>query len=315
MMEMVMAAEIERRITAIRRFNRFYTVKLGVLSEHFLNTPFSLTECRILQALSHRDGASAVWLCRELDLDPGYLSRILRDFERQGLILRRPSPQDGRQTMISLTLAGRDAFEPLDRASHSAIGCMLAPLAEADQERLVAAMRTIGGLLREEQEAERAPAFVLRPHRAGDMGWIADRHGALYGEEYGLNYKMEAYVAEVVAKFLREFDPGREHCWIAEQDGQRIGSVFIVKESDTVARLRLLIVEPRARGLGVGRRLVEECLRFSRQAGYSEIVLWTHSILTAARRIYDSVGFVIEETETHDEFGPELVGETWRLRL
>lgn len=308
-----MAAEIERRIAAIRRFNRFYTVKLGVLSEHFLNTPFSLTECRVLQALAHRDGATATWLGRELDLDPGYLSRLLRDFERQGLILRRPSLQDARQAMISLTPAGREAFEPLDRASHKAVGGMLAPLADSDQERLVAAMRLMGGLLGEEQE--RTPAFVLRPHRAGDMGWIVDRHGALYGQEYGLNYKMEAYVADVVAKFLREFDPEREHCWIAEQDGVRIGSVFILKESDAVARLRLLIVEPKARGLGVGRRLVEECLRFSRQAGYSEIVLWTHSILTAARRIYDSVGFVIEDTETHDEFGPELLGETWRLRL
>ena len=308
-----MAAEIDRRIAAIRRFNRFYTQKLGVLSETFLNTPFSLTECRVLQALAHRDGATATWLGRELDLDAGYLSRILRDFERQGLILRNPSTQDGRQTMISLTPAGRDAFEPLDRASHSAVGNMLSPLAEADQERLVAAMRAIGGLLGE--EPERAPAFILRPHRAGDMGWIADRHGALYTQEYGFNHKMEAYVAEVVAKFLRELDPAREHCWIAEQDGQRIGSVFIVKESDTVARLRMLIVEPKARGLGVGRRLVEECIRFARQAGYGEIVLWTHSILTAARRIYDSVGFVIEETETHDEFGPELVGETWRLRL
>jgi DNA-binding MarR family transcriptional regulator/N-acetylglutamate synthase-like GNAT family acetyltransferase len=308
-----MAAETERRIAAIRRFNRFYTVKLGVLAEAFLNTPYSLTEARVLHALAHRDGATATWLGRELDLDPGYLSRILRDFERHGLILRNPSLQDGRQAMISLTASGRDAFEPLDRASHRAIAGMLSPLAEADQERLVAAMRVIGGFLGEEQE--RAPAFVLRGHRAGDMGWIADRHGALYGAEYGLNYKMEAYVAEVVAKFLREFDPALEHCWIAEQDGTRIGSVFIVKESDTVARLRMLIVEPKARGLGVGRRLVEECIRFSREAGYGEIVLWTHSILTAARRIYDSVGFVIEETETHDEFGPELVGETWRLRL
>ncbi|HTW52743.1 MAG TPA: bifunctional helix-turn-helix transcriptional regulator/GNAT family N-acetyltransferase [Stellaceae bacterium] len=308
-----MATEIERRIAAIRRFNRFYTVKLGVLSEHFLNTPFSLTECRVLQALAQRDGATATWLGRELDLDPGYLSRLLRDFERQGLILRNASRQDARQAMISLTSAGRDAFEPLDRASHRAIGGMLAPLAESDQERLVAAMRMIGGLLGEEQE--RAPAFVLRAHRAGDMGWIIDRHGALYAQEYGLNHKMEAYVAEVLAKFLRDFDPAREHCWIAEQDGQRIGSVFIVKESDAVARLRMLIVEPKARGLGVGRALVKECLRFARQAGYSEIVLWTHSILTAARRIYDSVGFVIEETETHDEFGPELLGETWRLRL
>src|SRR5215469_13010653 len=248
------ASPLDRRIAAIRRFNRFYTQKLGVLSETFLNTPFSLTECRVLQALAHHDGVTATRLGRELDLDAGYLSRILRGFERQGLILRSPSLQDGRQAMISLPLSVRDAFEPLDRASHSAVGGMLAPLAQAEQEGLVAAMRTISGLLGSEKEP--APVVVLRPHRAGDMGWIADRHGALYGEEYGLNYKMEAYVAEVVAKFLREFDPAREHCWIAEQSGTRIGSVFIVKESEVVARLRMLLVEPKARGLGVGRRLV-----------------------------------------------------------
>jgi DNA-binding MarR family transcriptional regulator/N-acetylglutamate synthase-like GNAT family acetyltransferase len=303
----------EGRIAAVRHFNRFYTLKLGVLSEAFLNTQFSLTEARVLHALAHRDGATATWLGRELDLDPGYLSRILRDFERQGLIVRSQSLQDGRQTQISLTQDGRDAFEPLDRASHAAIGNMLAPLAEADQGRLVAAMRQIAGLLGEAPEP--GPAFVLRPHRPGDMGWITARHGALYTEEYGLNHKMEAYVAEVVAKFLRDFNPAREHCWIAEQDGAPIGSVFLVKESETVGKLRLLIVEPKARGLGVGRRLVEECVRFARQAGYSEVTLWTHSILIAARRIYDSVGFKIVASETHDEFGPELVGETWTLRL
>jgi DNA-binding MarR family transcriptional regulator/GNAT superfamily N-acetyltransferase len=309
------ASSLDRRIAAIRRFNRFYTVNLGVLSEHFLNTPFSLTEARVLQALSHRDGATATWLGRELDLDAGYLSRILRDFERQGLLTRYQSSQDGRQTLISLTEAGRDAFEPLDRASCTSVGQMLSPLSEVDQGRLVGAMRQISGLLGEPGEVGNGPAFILRAHRPGDMGWIASRHGALYSEEYGLNHKMEAYVAEVVAKFLREFDPAREHCWIAEQDGAPIGSVFIVKENDSVARLRMLIVEPKARGLGVGRRLVEECIRFSRQAGYGEITLWTHSILTAARRIYASLGFEIVETETHDEFGPELVGETWTLRL
>ena len=190
---------------------------------------------------------------------------------------------------------------------------MLATLPEADQERLVGAMQMVSGLLGHKSEVSRT--FILRPHRPGDMGWVTQRHGTLYTEEYGLNEKMEAYVAEVVARFLREFDPVREHCWIAEQDGTQVGSVFIVKESDAVARLRLLIVEPKARGLGVGRRLVEECIRFSRQAGYREITLWTHSILTAARRIYAAAGFKIVETETHDEFGPELVGETWTLTL
>jgi len=307
------ASPFDRRIAAVRHFNRFYTLKLGVLAEAFLNTPFSLTEARVLHSLAHRDGTTATWLGRELDLDAGYLSRILRDFERRGLILRSPSPQDGRQALISLTTDGRDAFAPLDRASHTAIGALLAPLTESEQDRLVAAMRTIAGLLGDAAEAR--PAFILRPHRPGDMGWVAARHGALYSEEYGLNHKMEAYVAEVVAKFLREFDPAREHCWIAEQDGTPIGSVFLVKESDSVAKLRLLIVEPKARGLGVGRRLVEECVRFARRAGYREITLWTHSILVSARRIYDSLGFQLVETESHDEFGPELVGETWRLRL
>jgi DNA-binding MarR family transcriptional regulator/N-acetylglutamate synthase-like GNAT family acetyltransferase len=307
------ASPLDRRIAAMRRFNRFYTLKLGVLSETFLNTPFSLTEARVLQAVAQRDGATATWLGRELDLDAGYLSRILRDFERQGLIVRRQSSQDGRQTLISLTADGRDAFEPLDRGSHSSMAHMLSPLTEADQERLVGAMRLISTLLGEPTETR--PTFILRAHRPGDLGWIASRHGALYNTEYGLNEKMEAYVAEVVAKFLREFDPAREHCWIAEQEGAPIGSVMLVKESDTVARLRMLIVEPKTRGLGVGRALVEECIRFARQAGYSEIVLWTHSILTAARRIYASVGFEIIDTETHDEFGPELLGETWRLRL
>ncbi|HEV2189175.1 MAG TPA: helix-turn-helix domain-containing GNAT family N-acetyltransferase [Stellaceae bacterium] len=309
------AAVLDRRIAAVRRFNRFYTKKIGVLSEAFLNTRYSLTEGRVLYALAHRDGATATWLCEELGLDPGYLSRLLRGFEQQKLISRNPSPQDGRQTLLSLTPAGRDAYEPLDRASQSDIGNLLAPLDEADQERLVGAMRTVSSLLGDTAESTAAPAFILRSHRPGDMGWVTQRHGTLYAEEYGLNDRMESYVAEVVAKFLREYDPAREHCWIAEQDRTPVGSVFLVKESDDIARLRLLIVDPRARGLGVGRRLVDECVGFARQAGYREITLWTHSILTAARRIYAATGFEIVETEEHDEFGPTLTGETWTLRL
>jgi DNA-binding MarR family transcriptional regulator/GNAT superfamily N-acetyltransferase len=308
-------AVLDRRIAAVRRFNRFYTKKIGVLSEAFLNTPYSLTEARVLHALAQRDGATATWLCEELGLDPGYLSRLLRGFEQQKLIFRSPSPQDGRQTLISLTPAGRDAYEPLDRASQSDIGNLLAPLPAADQERLVGAMRTVSTLLGDADQIPIKPAFILRAHRPGDMGWVTQRHGALYSEEYGLNDRMESYVAEVVAKFLREYDPAREHCWIAEQDGTPVGSVFLVKESDTIARLRLLLAEPKVRGLGVGKRLVDECIRFARQAGYREITLWTHSILTAARRIYAAAGFEIIETEEHDEFGPMLTGETWILRL
>lgn len=309
------AAVLDRRIAVVRRFNRFYTKKIGVLSEAFLNTAYSLTEARVLHALAHRDGATATWLCEELGIDPGYLSRILRGFEQRKLLFRSPSPQDGRQTLISLTPTGRDAYEPLDRASQSDIGNLLAQLPDPDQERLVGAMRTVSSLLGDTAEPSPAPAFILRSHRPGDMGWVTQRHGALYAEEYGLNDRMESYVAEVVAKFLREYDPAREHCWIADRDGVPVGSVFLVRESETVARLRLLIVEPKARGLGVGRRLVAECIRFARQAGYQEITLWTHSILTAARRIYATAGFQIVETEEHDEFGPMLTGETWTLRL
>ncbi len=308
-------AVLDRRIAAVRHFNRFYTKKIGVLSEAFLNTPYSLTEARVIYALAHRDGATATWLCEEVGLDAGYLSRILKAFERQKLISRNPSPQDGRQALLSLTPAGREAYEPLDRASQSDIGNLLAPLPEAEQERLLGAMRTVSTLLGDPDAIPVRRAFILRSHRPGDMGWVTQRHGALYADEYGLNERMEAYVAEVVAKFLREYDPAHEHCWIAEQDGVPIGSVFLVRESDEVARLRLLIVEPKARGLGVGRRLVEECVRFARQAGYREITLWTHSILTAARRIYAATGFELLETEEHDEFGPVLTGETWTLRL
>jgi len=306
---------LDRRIAAVRRFNRFYTKKIGVLSDAFLNTPYSLTEARVIYALAHRDGATATWLCDELGLDAGYLSRILRGFEQRKLILRSTAPHDARQTLISLTPAGRDAYEPLDRASQSDIGNLLGPLGETDQERLVGAMHTVSTLLGDPDVIPIKHAFILRSHRPGDMGWVTQRHGALYTEEYGLNERMEAYVAEVVAKFLREYDPAREYCWIAELEGNPIGSVFLVKESEEVARLRLLIVEPKARGLGVGRRLVEECVRFARQAGYREITLWTHSILSAARRIYAATGFELVETEEHDEFGPTLIGETWALRL
>jgi DNA-binding MarR family transcriptional regulator/GNAT superfamily N-acetyltransferase len=306
-------AVLDRRIAAVRRFNRFYTQKIGVLQQPWMHTPFSLTEARVLYELAHRDGATATWLCRELGLDPGYLSRVLRGFLRRRLIVRTPSPHDGRQSLISLTSEGRDAFAPLDRTSHSEIGALLSPLPEAEQERLVSAMRTVSNLLGDAPEP--GPAFILRPHRAGDMGWVTQRHGALYSEEYGLDEGFEALVAEIVAKFLREFDPARERCWIAEQNGAPVGSVFLVKESDEVARLRLLIVEPQARGLRVGRRLVDECIRFARHAGYRKITLWTHSILTAARRIYAATGFEMTATEDHDDFGPMLTGETWTLQL
>jgi len=306
-------AALDRRVAAVRRFNRFYTQKIGVLQEALLHSPFSLAEARVLYELAHRDGATATWLAEELGLDPGYLSRMLRSFQRDRLIVRTPSPQDGRQTLISLTAAGRDAFAPLDAGSHAEIGALLGRLPEADQNRVVAAMRTVASLLGGEPEPR--AAVILRPHRVGDMGWVAHRHGVLYAEEYGFNERFEALVAEIVAKFIENFDPARERCWIAEQDGAAVGSIFLVKESDSVAKLRLFLIEPKARGLGLGRHLVGECLRFARAAGYREVTLWTQSILTAARRIYEQAGFRLVAEEPHDGYGYELIGENWTLQL
>jgi len=308
-----MSSALDRRIAAVRRFNRFYTQKIGVLQEALLRSPFSLAEARVLYELAHRDGATATWLADALELDPGYLSRILAGFQRRHLIERNPSPQDGRQNLISLTPAGRDAFAPLDAGSHAEIGAMLRPLPEPEQNRLVAAMRTVATLLGDEPQS-RAP-YLLRPHRPGDMGWVTWRHGMLYAEEYGFDERFEALVAGVTAKFIDDFDPARERCWIAEQDGENVGSVFLVGKSAETAVLRLFLVEPKARGLGIGRRLVEECVRFARQCGYREITLWTQSILVAARRIYDAAGFRLVATEEHESFGRELVGETWVLTL
>jgi len=306
-------AALDRRIAAVRRFHRFYTQKIGVLQEALLRSPFSLTEARVLYELAHRDGATATWLAEELELDPGYLSRILAGFQRRALIRRTPSPQDARRHLISLTETGREAFAPLDTGSQAEIGAMLRHLAEPEQHRLVAAMRTVARLLGDAAEP-RAP-YLLRPHRVGDMGWVTWRHGVLYAEEYGFDDRFEALVAEIAAKFLHQFDPAREHCWIAEQDGENVGSVFLVKQSDAVAVLRLFLVEPKARGLGIGSRLVEECVRFARRCGYREITLWTQSILVAARRLYDAAGFRCVAAEPHHSFGRDLVGETWVLTL
>jgi DNA-binding MarR family transcriptional regulator/GNAT superfamily N-acetyltransferase len=307
------SAALDHRVAAVRRFNRFYTQKIGVLQEALLRSPFSLTEARVLYELAHRDGATATWLARELELDPGYLSRILRGFQRQGLVERVPSPQDGRQSLVSLTTAGRHAFAPLDAGSQAEIGAMLQRLAEPEQNRLITAMRTVAGLLGDEPEP-RMP-YLLRPHRVGDMGWVASRHGVLYAEEYGFDERFEALVAEIAAKFIHDFDPAREQCWIAERDGENVGSVFLVRKTDETAVLRLFLVEPKARGLGIGRRLAEECVRFARQKGYCEITLWTQSILVAARRIYAAAGFRLVAEEEHHSFGRDLVGETWVMTL
>jgi DNA-binding MarR family transcriptional regulator/N-acetylglutamate synthase-like GNAT family acetyltransferase len=304
---------MEQRIAIVRRFNRFYTKQIGLLGEGYLETPFSLTEARVLYELAHRERLSATVLARELALDPGYLSRILRGFERRRLLTRTRSKSDGRQSHLALTARGRAAFAPLDTRSRADIGALLARLGTAEQRRLLEAMRTIESLLGD-GPASKEP-YVLRPHQPGDMGWVVHRHGALYAQEYGFDERFESLVAGVVARFVDRYDARHERCWIAEKDGEVVGSVFLVRRTRSVAQLRLLLVEPKARGLGIGERLVAECVRFARQAGYRKITLWTNSVLRAARRLYQAAGFRRIHHEKHDSFGRKLVGETWELTL
>jgi DNA-binding MarR family transcriptional regulator/GNAT superfamily N-acetyltransferase len=306
-------AALGRRIAALRRFNRFYTQKIGVLEEGLLRSPFSLAEARVLHDLARAGEANAARLGKELGLDRGYLSRILRGFERCGLIHRTVSAEDGRVSVLRLTENGSAAFAELDARSEAAAGTLLRALPEQDQTRLIAATATVERLLGGRPD-DRA-LYLLRPHRAGDLGWVVARHGALYAQEYGWNSEFEALVAEIAAKFLRDFDPPREGCWIAERDGANVGSVVLVAQSDRIAKLRLLLVEPAARGLGIGGRLVEECLRFAREAGYREVTLWTNGVLVAARRLYERAGFRLVEAEPHHSFGQDLVGENWTLSL
>ena len=302
-----------RRVEAVRRFSRFYTRKVGVLHEGLLGSPFSLAEARVVYELAHHETTTANELCEELGLDPGYLSRILRGFEQRGLISKQPSPTDARANLLTLTAEGQEAFARLNDRSRQEVGAMLTTLADTDQERLVEAMRVV-----EELMGDRPPRkvpYILRPPRPGDLGWVVERHGALYAREYGWDERFEALVAEVVADFGRQNDPKRERCWIAEMDGRNVGSVFVVRKNDEVAKLRLLLVDPSARGLGIGVRLVEECLRFARQAGYRRMTLWTNDVLATARAIYEKAGFTLVGSEPHSIFGPTLVGETWERDL
>ena len=301
------------RIAAVRRFNRFYTKRIGVLHEGLLRSPFPLTEARVLYELAAREGVSATELGRELGLDAGYLSRILRRFGERGLIRRTPSQADGRQHHLWLTERGRAAFVPLDQASGAEVGGMLAELSEGQQRSLLEAMGALERLLGGGPEPERP--YVLRRHRPGEMGWVVHRHGLLYAQEYGWDERFEALVAGIVAQFIEHHDPERERCWIAERAGESLGSVFLVKDSERVAKLRLLLVEPSARGQGIGTRLVQECEAFARQAGYRTIRLWTNSVLHAARRIYERAGYRLVQEEPHHSFGHDLIGETWELQL
>ncbi len=301
------------QIAAVRAFNRFYTRKLGVLDQQLLKSPFSLSEARVLYELAQREDPAAKEIGIELGLDPGYLSRIVQKFDEDGLITRKPLPSDRRQYRLGLTAKGRHAFAKLERSSHDDVADMLAALPRSDGRRLVAAMAAIERLLGESRVSPQ-PA-ILRDPRPGDMGWVVQSHGSLYAREYGFDSSFEGLVAKIAAEFLASFDASRERCWIADIDGAQVGSVFLVRHSDEVAKLRLLLVDPAGRGQGLGTRLVAECISFAQACGYRKITLWTQSILVTARKIYQDAGFVLDATEPHRSFGQSLIGETWELTL
>ena len=301
---------MEAPVEAVRRFNRFYTRRIGVLQDRSLYHPYSLAEARVLYELGHRAGATAAALGRELGLDAGYLSRILKAFARRGLVSAGRAPGDARRRPLTLSAAGRKACSALEARSRREVGAMLGGLPAPARLRLAGVMQEMETLL------EDAPRPVsLRRHRPGDMGWVVHRHGALYFREYGWDERFEALVAGIAKDFIDGFDPGRDRCWIAEMGGVPVGSVFVVKQNRTTAKLRLLLVEPVARGQGVGRRLVAECIAFARQKGYRKLVLWTQSTLTAARAIYKAAGFRRIRQERHRSFGYDLTGEYWELVL
>ncbi|TCJ16890.1 GNAT family N-acetyltransferase [Rubrobacter taiwanensis] len=307
--------EFGARVEAVRRFNRFFTRHIGVLREGLLHSPYSLTEVRILFEIANRDEVTATDLSRELGLDPGYLSRTLARLRQQGLIEKTPSESDARRRLLSLTPEGREEFSLLDKLASEEVAEMLRDLSEGDQRRLLEAMRTIEEILAGSKAFKFSEPFYLRPPEPGDMGWVVHRHGVLYAQEYGWDERFEALVARIVADFINNFDPQKERCWIAEMEGEVAGCVFLVKESETIAKLRLLLVEPGARGLGLGSRLVQECIRFAKSRSYKKLTLWTNSVLEAARHIYEKHGFELAKEEEHHSFGHRLTGEYWELEL
>ncbi|MDM0073847.1 bifunctional helix-turn-helix transcriptional regulator/GNAT family N-acetyltransferase [Variovorax sp. J2P1-59] len=301
-------------VKAIRQFNRFYTRRIGVL-DPYLDSDMSLTDVRVLYELAHREAPVASEIGKDLHLDGGYLSRILRRFEASGWLSREPHPRDARQSLLRLTEAGHQAFAPLQQRSRDEATALLAPLAAPQRLQLIDAMQTVQALL---DPAAAAPAktraAVLREPAPGDMGWVVQQHGEIYAREYGWNSDFEALVADIAGQFLRKFQPEWERCWIAELDGERVGAVFVVRKSPTTAQLRMLILSPKARGLGLGARLTDECIAFARGKGYRKMVLWTNSCLTAARGIYAARGFRLVKSEPYEGFGQQLVGETWELK-
>jgi DNA-binding MarR family transcriptional regulator/N-acetylglutamate synthase-like GNAT family acetyltransferase len=303
---------IQNHVAAVRRFNRFYTQHIGVLHDGWLDSPFSLTEARVLYEIRERLGATATEIGRDLGLDAGYMSRILRRFNKSGLIRKETSPDDGRQSFLSLTARGEKAFAPLEDRTVRQVGAMLGRLTRPQQDQLVDALQTAEVLMSDRLRYE---DVVLREPRPGDLGWVVERHAVLYAQEYGWTGSFEGVCARIVADFQAKFDPAAERCWIAEIANQRVGSVFLVRDSDRVARLRLLLVEPSARGVGIGKRLTDECIRFARDCGYERITLWTHSILTAARHIYAEAGFSLTSSEKKHSFGKDVISEYWDLTL
>jgi DNA-binding MarR family transcriptional regulator/GNAT superfamily N-acetyltransferase len=312
---MAAARQNQHRVAAVRRFNRFYTRQIGVLRKTYLDSPYSLGEMRVLYEIAHGRAPTASAICRALDLDAGYLSRVLRNFERRGLISRRTSRTDARQNHIALTPRGSRMFAPIEKRSQDFVRGMLAGLTADDQARLVVAMETIEGLLGERHRTA-TPACRLRQPRTGDFGWIVSRHAELYAAEYGWTEGFEGLCARIVADFVNNYDPEHERCWIADMDGEKVGCIMLAKDREPdVARIRLLLVDPRARGLGLGGRLVDECIGFARAAGYRRVTLWTHSVLTAARHIYEKAGFTLTRSEPRHSWGKNVVAEFWDMDL
>lgn len=308
---MAESAEVER-VEAVRSFNRFYTAVVGLLRDGLLRTPYSLTEARVIFELAQRDATEVVDLRRSLDLDAGYLSRILARFETDGLVAKERSASDGRRQVIRLTVQGRKTFRMLDRRSSHEISKMLLALSDEEQRRLIGAMGAIEEIL---QGSRQSPSYLIRPPRPGDFGWVVHRHGVLYAEEYGWDETFEGFVARIVADYVDKHDARREAVWIAEVDGEPVGCVFCAEKNLRMAQLRLLLVEPRARGMGIGARLVQECMDFARRAGYAEMTLWTNDVLLDARRIYERAGWKLVEESKHRSFGRDLVGQHWWVSL
>lgn len=304
-------------IHEVRHFNRFYTKQIGLLQDRMLSSPYSLTEVRVLYEITHREKSTASDLAEELGLDPGYLSRLIAKLHHEGLLRRQRSLSDGRQSFLSLTRKGQRVFRPLETRSNQQVARMLNRLTSAQQKELLSAMHTIEHHLSaaSEEHSKKTP-YLLRTHQPGDMGWVVHRHGDLYWREHRYDERFEGLVAGIVSQFIKRFDPRRERCWIAEKDGEIVGTVFLVKKSKTVCKLRLLLVEPAARGLGIGRRLVAECVRFGRDAGYKKMILWTQSELGAARHLYKDAGFRLAGRQRHHSWGcRNLISEVWELKL